>query len=245
MAGLARTHRAVRRSYLVSVIILAVFCIAACDDRETLAPVVESNWRAYHDNASQHIVRSKETLYSIAFRYDQDYRQLAARNHINPPYLLAVGQVVYLKSQASYAKPQRQKRTRSLYARPMPTRPQPRGRWAWPARGPLLASFVPAQGKKGIDIAGHKGQSVYATAGGVVAYAGDGLAGYGNLILIKHDNQYLSAYGYNARNLVHVGQTVRAGQPIAAMGMNHNRRYALHFEIRKAGIPVNPSYYLR
>ena len=109
----------------------------------------------------------------------------------------------------------------------------------------MVATFVPQQGKKGIDIAGSKGQKIQAAAGGVVAYAGSGLSGYGNLIIIKHNNQYLTAYGNKLRNLVKEGQHIRAGQTIAEMGVVDRRYWGVHFEIRKAGIPVNPLSYLK
>lgn len=229
---------------------VAIHLLSACEERQSLAPVVESNWRALHSAETKHRVARGETLYSIAFRYDQDYRRLAALNHIPTPYALAVGQVIYLKSAPPVARSAYPvyRRVTPKYSPAAVSRSMPaahRGGWLWPARGPLLSSFVPQLGKKGIDIAGHKGQTIYATSEGTVAYAGDGLIGYGNLILIKHDHQFLSAYAYNARNLVRVGQHVRAGQAIANMGMNNQHRYAVHFEIRKAGQPVNPRYYLR
>lgn len=190
-------------------------------------------------------------MYSIAFRYDLDYRQLAATNHIPSPYLLAVGQTIYLKSpkphpvfRPAYISPKLAPARAWHPQLPKVTRRAGGGAWLWPAQGVVLTSFSPQQGKKGIDIAGRPGQSIRATANGTVAYAGDGLPGYGNLILIKHDNQFLSAYGYNARNLVREGQTVRAGQVIAVMGMSPYHRNAVHFELRKAGQPTNPRYFL-
>lgn len=224
--------------------------LSACEERESLAPVVESNWRALHSNETRHRVAPGETLYAIAFRYDQDYRQLANINHIPSPYVLSVGQIIDLKSHRSALPPVRQRQTQRFSPSVVSpsnrrTFPSGGGSWSWPARGAILASFVPQLGQKGIDIAGHKGQTIYAASNGTVAYAGDGLAGYGNLILIKHDYQYLSAYAYNARNLVRVGQHVHKGQAIASMGMNTRHRYAVHFEIRRAGQPVNPTNYLR
>ena len=112
-------------------------------------------------------------------------------------------------------------------------------------RGRVVATYVPQQGKKGIDIAGKKGDKIHAAAGGTVAYAGNGLSGYGNLIIIKHDNQYLTAYGDNLHNLVKEGQRIRRGQIIAEMGVVDRRFWGVHFEIRKAGKPVNPLNYLQ
>ncbi|MDP1603334.1 MAG: peptidoglycan DD-metalloendopeptidase family protein [Legionella sp.] len=108
-----------------------------------------------------------------------------------------------------------------------------------------MANFFPEQGKKGIDIAGKKGDIVRAASGGMVAYSGNGLSGYGNLIIIKHDGQFLTAYGNNLRNRVREGQKVKAGQIIAEMGIVDRKFWGVHFEIRKAGQPVNPMSYLQ
>lgn len=110
--------------------------------------------------------------------------------------------------------------------------------------GRVATRFIPQQGKKGIDIAGRKGEKIRAASSGVVAYAGNGLSGYGNLIIVKHNNQFLTAYGNNLRNLVKEGQKVKAGQIIAEMGVIDRRFWGVHFEIRRAGRPVNPLNYL-
>ncbi len=231
--------------WLIPIVLCA---LVACEEATSLAPVVDGNWRSSDVNATRYRVGRGDTLFSIAFRYDQDYRRLAAINHLQSPYIVKVGQVIVLKS--TYSSPPSYRNVPSVRRAQQPMQqaiasPGIRGsRWLWPARGPILASFAPGLGRKGIDIAGARGQTIRATANGTVAYAGDGLPGYGNLILIQHPQQLLSAYGYNARNLVHAGQTVRAGQPIAVMGTSPHRRYAMHFEVRKAGTPVNPNYYL-
>ena len=117
--------------------------------------------------------------------------------------------------------------------------------WVWPAKGKLLQGFQPeSAGKKGIDIGGTKGQSVMAAADGKVVYSGSGLVGYGRLIIIKHTESLLSAYGHNSELLVREGQHVRAGQTIARMGNSGTDRIQLYFEIRKDGKPVNPLRYL-
>lgn len=116
--------------------------------------------------------------------------------------------------------------------------------WRWPTSGSLLARFAPANGKKGLDIAGRRGQEVVAAAGGQVVYSGNGLIGYGNLIIIKHNDHFLSAYGYNRRLLVKEGTEVKPGEKIAEMGDNGKTQYLLHFEIRRDGKPVDPLHYL-
>jgi len=117
--------------------------------------------------------------------------------------------------------------------------------WNWPARGTLLARFQ-SNGSlnKGIDIAGQLGEPVKAAADGVVVYAGRGLIGYGEMIIIKHDETYLSAYAHNSRLLVKEGDQVKVGQAVAEMGSSGTDRVKLHFEIRRKGQPVDPLAYL-
>jgi lipoprotein NlpD len=110
--------------------------------------------------------------------------------------------------------------------------------WSWPAHGKVLSIFSPKN--KGIDIGGSLGSPIYAAAPGKIVYAGSGLRGYGNLIIIKHNSQTLSAYAYNSRLYVRDGEWVKKGQKIAAMGRGAVGLPTLHFEIRHAGLPVNP-----
>ncbi|AMO95040.1 lysM domain protein [Collimonas fungivorans] len=114
--------------------------------------------------------------------------------------------------------------------------------WMWPAEGKQVGAFD--QGKKGIDIAGKAGQNVVAAAGGKVMYAGSGIRGYGNLVIIKHTSNLLSAYAHNKSILVKEGQTVSKGQKIAEMGNSDSDAVKLHFEIRQQGKPVDPSKFL-
>ena len=119
------------------------------------------------------------------------------------------------------------------------------GGWSWPANGVLIGKFA-SNGSlnKGIDIAGDLGQPVFAAYDGAVVYAGSGLRGYGELIIIKHSEQWLSAYGHNRKRLVNEGQNVKAGEQIAEMGRTGAAREMLHFEIRYNGKPVDPLLYL-
>ena len=120
---------------------------------------------------------------------------------------------------------------------PVPTGPY---NWRWPASGTVLRGFaLPAS--KGLDITDKLGAPVYAAAPGRVVYSGSALKGYGELIIVKHDETYLSAYGYNRRRLVEEGDAVTGGQQIGEIGMGPESRPVLHFEIRRAGQPVNPS----
>ncbi|CAG9295982.1 peptidoglycan DD-metalloendopeptidase family protein [Celerinatantimonas diazotrophica] len=117
--------------------------------------------------------------------------------------------------------------------------------WVWPTKGRIISGFSSkVTGNKGIDIAGHRNQPILAAAAGRVVYAGNALRGYGNLIIIKHNNDYLSAYAHNSRILVKEHQSVKAGQHIADMGETGTTSVRLHFEIRYKGKSVNPLRYL-
>jgi lipoprotein NlpD len=116
--------------------------------------------------------------------------------------------------------------------------------WAWPTAGKVVAGFNENGGPKGVQIAGELGQPVLASAGGRVVYTGSGLRGYGNLVIIKHNNTYLSAYAHNRSVLVKQGDNVAKGQKIAEMGNSDASRVMLHFEIRRLGKPVDPMKFL-
>ena len=117
--------------------------------------------------------------------------------------------------------------------------------WRWPADGAVIGRFAAGDAtKQGVDIAGSSGQPVRAAGDGVVVYSGGGLVGYGELIIVKHNDAWLSAYGHNRTRLVNEGQNVKAGQQIAEMGRSGASRDMLHFEIRYNGKPVDPQLYL-
>ena len=116
--------------------------------------------------------------------------------------------------------------------------------WAWPAKGKIVAGFSETANLKGIDIAGTAGEPVRASAPGRVVYAGNGLRGYGKLIIIKHNGTYLSAYAHNREILVKEGQQVTRGQKIAEMGNTDADQVKLHFEIRRHGKPIDPTKFL-
>ncbi|MES2366503.1 MAG: peptidoglycan DD-metalloendopeptidase family protein [Pseudomonadota bacterium] len=116
--------------------------------------------------------------------------------------------------------------------------------WIWPTQGRVIAGFDEAKNSKGLDIAGKAGQAIFASAAGKVVYSGEGLRGYGKMVIIKHNPTYLSAYAHNQLILVKEGQTVARGQKIAEMGDSDSDQVELHFEIRKMGKPVDPMTYL-
>ena len=213
----------------------------------------------------QYAVRRGDTLFSIAFRYGWDWKALAARNNIAAPFTIVPGQVIRFDgrsgsqpaggttttvvSSSSGSKTTVIKRsaataTAPAAVAPLPAGPAPKG-WGWPSNGILIGKFS-SNGSlnKGIDIAGDLGQPVLAASDGSVVYAGSGLRGYGELIIIKHSDTYVSAYGHNRRLLVREGQQVKVGQTIAEMGSTGTDRVKLHFEIRRQGKPVDPLQFL-
>lgn len=235
---------------------LVFFIIIAGCSRNDLAPVSELRSQAFSRSPNIHIVHRGETLYAIAFGYDIDFLQLARQNNLRPPYRLRVGQVLHIRpGSARKMTPKPRYVPQRTYSRPQQRR-YPRvsvpvqtnyvsGSWYWPLNGRVVTTFIPNQGKKGINIASHQGEKVHAASSGVVAYAGSGLSGYGNLIIIKHNNEFLTAYGNNSKNLVSEGQRVNAGQVIAVVGVIDHKYWGVHFEIRKRGTPVNPLNYLK
>jgi lipoprotein NlpD len=225
--------------------------LAGCGSN--LAPVSELTWQPYSKHQQIHRVQPGETLYAIAFRYDTDFRTLAGLNQIKPPYSLRVGQILKLRGiiprvSAPLSRPiNSYRRAPSLKQKPhyTPTYRLSSSGWLWPVHGRVMTTFAPGQGKKGINIACINGEKVLAASNGVVAYAGNGLAGYGNLIIIKHSNEYLTAYGNNSRIMVSEGQRIQRGQAIAVVGVIDHRYTGVHFEIRRSGKPVNPLNYLQ
>ena len=194
-----------------------------------------------NDTSNAHIVRRGETLFSIAFRYGKDPEDLARWNRLGNGSLIYPGQVIHLQPRAGAATSSSRPTPRPLPE--LPADPPPA--WAWPTRGQVSVNFGGKPGTgTGILINGKSGQSIRAAASGKVVYAGGGLIGYGQLIIIKHNDTYLSAYGYNASLLVKEGESIARGQPIARMGEGPERKPRLHFEIRRNGKPVNPRQFL-
>jgi len=213
-----------------------------------------------------HRVQSGETLFSIAFRYGLDYRELAKSNHIDAPYIIYPKQKIRLsganKSTSSIANystktttpiVENVKNTPSKSTSVAATKRPKKwsksdtkneiisGGWSWPVDGQVTRGFSNAGvSSKGIDIKAGQGALVKAAADGTVVYAGSGLIGYGNLVIVKHNDVYLSAYAYNERILVKEKQNVRAGDSLAVIGGKGNDRPLLHFEVRRDGQPIDP-----
>ena len=204
-----------------------------------------------HTPQDEHVVRTGETLYAIAFRYGKDPKELSRWNKLGNGSLIYPGQVLRLSPPAgmtaSNSAGQGDKRagggSTGASLPPVPNQPPPP--WRWPTAGKVVVDFGQRPGSgTGILIEGRSGQPIEAAADGRVVYSGGGLIGYGELIILKHNDTYLSAYGHNASLLVAEGKTVRKGQRIATMGEGPGREPRLHFEIRKNGEPVNPRQYL-
>ena len=215
---------------MISRLAMLLLCLllAACSSK--------SSWR---DAPQTHFVRKGETLYSISWRYGKTAADIARWNRLGDGSLIYPGQVLRLSPRAgstARAAPSRRE------ARPLPPIPaQSAPRWSWPTSGRINVQFGAKPGTgTGILIDGKAGQPIHAAASGRVVYAGGGLIGYGKLIILKHNDTYLSAYGYNASLLVKEGEQTKRGQRIATMGEGPERKPRLHFEIRRNGKPVNP-----
>lgn len=277
--------RAEADSITVTALLVVVLMLSACSSSSRYTPIDERSIGGRQTvkivtsqpPPNQYRVRRGDTLYSIAFRYGLDFRQLARRNNISGRYQIYPGQLLSLKtaparsvSVAAKSKPTKAstpvaKSTQKPATKPATsrstTRPQTASsskvnnvakpavmrtlNWRWPAAGKVIQRFS-SKGKvnKGINFAGRKGDAVHAAEAGKVVYAGSGLLGYGNLVIIHHNQKYLSAYAHNSRILVKEDDMVRTGQKIAEIGNSGAARTMLHFEIRRDGHPVDPMLYL-
>lgn len=239
--------------------------------REPLPPLAYPQYR----------VRSGDTLWAIAMRFDKDYRELARINNLDEKYTIFADQALRLeeegrKPEPAPAKPEVKPAITSAPPAkttpkntPAPAKPSspvaakptvpiaknapsvsssvqalPKNgslTWGWPASGKLIQRFSSeGVGSKGLDISGTRGDPVKAAADGVVVYAGEGLVGYGRLIIVRHSDDYISAYAHNDRLIAAEGQRVKLGQTIAELGSTGAERDKLHFEIRYKGKPIDP-----
>jgi lipoprotein NlpD len=216
-------------------------------------------------------VRSGDTLTKIALDHGQAWRDIAKWNGLDNPNVIEVDQVLRVAPPLMEAAANRQTKpvmaqnqtlansstsnTSTPTASSASTSNMPNAApsaspsvnlsddgmaFAWPHPGPVLAGFDETK-NKGLDFAGKAGDPVLAAGDGKVVYAGSGLRGYGNLVILKHNNTYLTAYAHNQTLLVKEDQSVTKGQRIADMGSSDSDRVKLHFEIRKQGKPVDPA----
>ncbi len=238
----------------------AVLLLTACTARWQ-APLETRGQRipAIDPRAEIYRVKRGDTLAAIASGVRVDWRTLAEWNRLRPPYTIMPGQVLRLRPPPRVnvtAMPRRPsvspvpaRRTTQPVQKPktVPTPPKRAParrealRWVWPTAGEVLATAPqPDAANKGVSIRGKLGQSVRAAESGQVVYSGSGLIGYGRLIILKHNDKYLSAYGHNRKILVKEGDQVAKGDRIAEMGTSNGGRPMLHFEIRRDGKSVDP-----
>lgn len=241
---------------------LLLFMLVAC--------ATNQNSNVYYDyDHGYHTVLVGETLYSISWRHGIDYKQLAAWNNIRSPYTIYAGQRLRLtrppvtsktyaikakaksartksKTSTTANKSKQAKTPTTSVSTPKKTISKPiKHEWGWPTKGKVISTYsAKAGGNKGIDIEGKVGQPIFAASSGKVVYSGNGLLGYGNLIIVKHSEQFLSAYAHNRKLLVKEGGVVTRGQKIAELGSTGTKAPKLHFEIRRNGKPVDPLKFL-
>lgn len=320
--GGAKMEAALRRyvdvigwTVLVLVAVVVILLMSGCNCvNDAMVDMMTGNEANIVDGTAQPLVNTPDytvskgdTLYSVAFAADKDFRLIVAINQLKKPYKLHAGQKLKLvvadhvklpdpdlveKDQIELQEPvfheKAKKPLKTKVSLPLPRKniskktqvknkpkvshkaadnkvyrvavkkpkpktskrhlkvgPKPVLHWLWPTKGKILKTFsLKRVGNKGLDIAGKYGSPIKATAPGVVVYSGSGLRGYGNLIIIKHNAKYLSAYAYNKELLVKEGAEVKSGQVIAKMGKADSGQVKLHFEIRRVGKPVDPKRYL-
>lgn len=250
----------------ISVMISLMLLLSGCGTGGNYAPVVDRD-RVRSGYPGVHTVKRGETLYSIAWHHNMEFRQLATANGIASPFVIFPGQKLLLtagkKVTSKVSKPRLPRKNREIktgknnsqslnkniiskkntHLRRSDADTKKVGllRWVWPAKGKVIRRFS-ASGSvhKGIDLRGKLGEPVHAANAGKVVYAGSGLVGYGKLLIVKHDKRYLSAYAHNSKLVVKEGQQVKAGQKIAEIGDTGTNTVKLHFEIRRDGKPINP-----
>jgi len=232
----------------------------------SVQPSVPSNSASVVGNAQMHRVRRGDTLYSIAFEYDLDFRSLAIANSMNPPYTIFVDQGINLDvsritnlaisssskgaaalgtpvNNNSVARAQAGNINGGVLRQPIADTVVREPQWQWPHSGRVLRGFQ-ANANKGIDISGSLGDPVLAAGNGEVVYSGNGVQGNGDLIIIRHNDRYLSAYSHNSVMLVIEGSRVNVGEKIGEVGSNSAGVTMLHFEIRVDGKPADPGRFL-
>ncbi|MEL7535490.1 MAG: peptidoglycan DD-metalloendopeptidase family protein [Pseudomonadota bacterium] len=210
-----------------ALIALAAWALTGCADA----------YRWDKPTPNTYVVRPGDTLYNIAWRYGLDHRDIARWNSLGDGTLIQPGQ--QLKLAGSRASPRSAAPPRPVARPAAPQAPPPE--WRWPLRGPVIAAFGADGGARtGVLIGAERGAAVHAAAAGRVVYAGSGLISFGQLLIVKHNETHLSAYGHNDTLLVAEGANVTAGQPIARVGLGPEQQPALHFEIRASGAPLDP-----
>jgi lipoprotein NlpD len=250
--------------------LILLITVAACSSQEKPTAPIVNGWHEPISKQGVYVVRPGDGLYAIAWRYGLDYRNIVRINHLSEPYTLQTGQKLYLVQPTAQDKKMAAAAAAKPVAKPAPTKAaatkpvsQPQKStaaaqpvkkaapaatvsssnlaWQWPAAGKVVQGFnANSIQDKGINIVNSAGTPIKAAAAGQVVYSGSGLPGYGYLIIIKHNDIYLSAYAHNSAVLVKEGEKVKAGQTIARMGNTGADKVMLHFEIRRRGQPIDP-----
>lgn len=199
------------------------------------------------DTPATYLVKRGDTLYSIAFRHKLDYKDVARWNRIGRDYVIHPGQTLRLypptgsaRASASAPKTSPKAKPRSSPRRQPAIPSGPPVRWQWPVNDGAATLTTRPNGGQGLMIVGRLGENVRAAGSGRVVYTGSGLLGYGQLVIVKHNESYLSAYGHLRSVLTKEGDAVAAGQSIATMGNGPQGSPLLYFEIRINGTPGNP-----
>ena len=266
------------RVFLVTLVLLTWLTGCSGTDPDNLRPwektdrsrgnaISTKDYGSKLEEGKPYVVVKGDTLYSIAFRLGIDFQELAARNGIQTPYIIKIGQTlstakpvpqptskkpkvaVKASSPSKITSKTVSKQSKATSVTKSSSKSQAPGdnvnksqslsRWSWPSAGKVVRTYS-SNRHKGIDIAGKRGDPVKAVAAGKVVYAGTGVTGYGSLLIIKHNDTYLSAYGHNEQLLVSENMNIRAGQQIATMGSSGTDTVKLHFELRRRGQPIDP-----
>jgi lipoprotein NlpD len=268
--------------YQTIIVLIMVALLGSCSSRTTPAPVVDigagktlKKSKVNSNVGNTYVVAKGDTLFSIAWYANKDFKTLARINNISAPYRIYPNQKLLLtesrqktdtpqpKPPKKYQKTQKSESNRTkTYIAVDPPKKQAYGdstnvvqnnnigsngtiNWQWPSSGNVISRFsLTEKGNKGIDLADKLGSPILATADGKVVYTGNALRGYGNLVIVKHNEDYLSAYAHNDEILVKEQQRVQTGQLIARMGNSGTQRTKLHFEIRYKGKSVDPLRHL-
>jgi len=254
---LSNMPNSLSKSLLISLLSASLMLTVGCSTPRTKPASVTDRSGGASEPAPPGYYRVKkgDTLGHIALDHGQVLRDITQWNiAANPsfnPNIIEVGDLILIKPPAGTksVKTAEKKTATEKADAPVAESPKPEIvaepgiRLSWPAKGKVSAEF--SETNKGIDIAGKVGEPVLAASDGKVVYAGNSLRGYGNLVIVKHDNTYLTAYAHNSKLLVKEGDAVRKGQKIAEMGDTDTTSAKLHFELRVNGKPVNPTPYLQ
>lgn len=244
-----RKESTVRKWSLNAIVLLLGLFLVACSSNK--AGTSQGSSGSY--SGSVYTVKRGDTLSKISRMTGSSVGELARLNGISAPYTLEIGQKIRVKSSSgsssskktAVAKNSKSRSSSTSSVAKVAAPPVGSKCWRWPTTGKVIVPFSDSDGgNKGIDIAGKRGQPIYASAAGTVVYVGNQLRGYGNLVMIKHNEEYITAYAHNETTLVNTSQKVTAGQKIATMGSSGSDSVNLHFQIRYRANAIDPQRYL-